>query len=79
MASRPPERGAPSEEAAGARFFVINALRLTGVALVFLGLLVIERRIGLPEWVGWVFVPVGLVDIFVVPRILARKWRTPPG
>lgn len=79
MASRPPEHNPRLEGTARARFFIMNAVRLTGVALVIVGLLVIEGRIELPEVVGWVFLPVGLIEIFVVPTILARKWRTPPG
>jgi len=27
---------------------------------------------------GYLFIGIGLLDGFVVPQILARKWRTPP-
>jgi len=54
-------------------------VRLSGVALVVIGLLVLNGRIDWPEVVGWVFVPVGLIDVFVMPQVLARRWRTPPA
>ena len=76
MASRPPEATPPTDQER-ARFFMLNAVRLTGVGLVLAGILVVSGAIGLPEAVGWVFVPFGLIDIFVIPLFLARKWRTP--
>ena len=80
MASRPPEtpRATPPTDRERARFAAINAVRLSGVALVLTGVLVLRGVIDLPEAVGWVFLPVGLVEVFVVPRLLARRWRTPP-
>ena len=79
MASRPPEHVSPAPDRARARFFILNAVRLSGVALVVIGLLVLNGRIDWPEVVGWVFVPVGLIDVFVMPQVLARRWRTPPA
>ena len=32
---------------------------------------------GLPDWVGYLLIANGLVDIFVIPSILVKKWRTP--
>jgi hypothetical protein len=76
MASRPPEATPPTDQER-ARFFILNAVRLTGVGLVLVGILVLRGAIDLPEVVGWTFVPVGLIDIFIIPLVLARKWRTP--
>jgi len=67
----------PASDPARARFIVIQALRWTGLALVMLGLLVLNRRIDLPEVVGGVFVVVGLVDALLMPTFLARRWKTP--
>lgn len=79
MASRPPDHSPPSPDPARARFAIINAIRAAGMALVVLGVLVLNYKIDLPQTVGWVFLLVGLIDVFVVPQVLARKWRTPPA
>lgn len=73
MASRPPE----DEDDARTRFFVIGATRLLGVAMVLVGMLAAAGRIGIPPAAGYAFIAFGLFDVFGVPLILARKWRTP--
>ena len=60
------------------RYFVIQFLRIGGVALVLLGILTVRDRIPVPPIAGYAFILVGLLDVFAVPLILARKWRTPP-
>lgn len=59
------------------RFIVLSALRLGGVVLVGLGLLAINQALPIPPMIGWVLVPAGLIEIFVMPQVLARIWRTP--
>lgn len=59
------------------RFLVIQALRLGGVAMVVIALLSLNGVIPVPDVAAWPILIIGLVDIFVVPQILARKWRTP--
>ena len=66
-----------SEDVARGRWMAINALRIMGVAMVVVGILALQGVIGIPEVAGYVLVAIGLVDVFLVPRILARKWRTP--
>ncbi|MEO6152104.1 MAG: hypothetical protein ABIT09_09220 [Croceibacterium sp.] len=60
------------------RYFTIQALRIAGVALVLVGILIVRGRIAVDPVAGYALVAVGLVDIFAVPMVLARKWRTPP-
>jgi len=64
---------------AAARFAVINAVRLLGVGCVLAGMLMANGRLfaGLPGWVTYLLLANGLVDVFVIPLFLARKWRTP--
>lgn len=68
---------------AAARFFAIQLVRLAGVAMVLVGLLVTARRIEalnvLPAWVGYLLIALGLVEVFVMPTVLARLWRSPPS
>ena len=60
------------------RFMAIQLIRLMGAALVLLGVLIAGGKIDLPPLVGYVLVLVGLVDLIVMPLVLARRWRTPP-
>lgn len=62
------------------RFFAIGAMRLTGVAMLVVGLMAVSGRIGaLPPVAGYVLVLIGLADFLIVPRVLARRWRSPRG
>lgn len=62
---------------AQARFFIIQGLRLSGVALAVAGVAVIAGKLPLPEVAGYVLLLAGVADALVVPSVLARKWRTP--
>lgn len=63
------------------RFFTIQAVRLAGVACVVIGMLIVSGRLVLPDWLpvwlGYLLIANGLVDVFVIPTRLVRKWRTP--
>lgn len=65
------------DDRARARFMVIQLMRLSGVAMVIASLLILNGVLPLPKIVAWVFLPIGIVDVFVVPQFLARKWRSP--
>lgn len=67
-----------SDDLARTRYFVITATRALGVAIVLVGFLALAGKIGIPAPAGYAFVAFGLIDVFWVPLILARKWRTPP-
>lgn len=64
-----------------ARFAVLQAVRLTGAMLVLLGVLALSQRMpalaGIPEIAGYVIIAVGLADFFVIPLLLARRWKSP--
>jgi len=62
------------------RFFAIGALRLTGVAMLVVGLMAVSGRIAaIPPVAGYILVLIGLADFLIVPRVLARRWRSPRG
>ena len=65
------------KDPAAARFAVIQAVRLSGVVFVTAGILVASGRSPLPDLAGYALLVVGLIDVFVIPPILVRKWRTP--
>jgi hypothetical protein len=62
------------------RFLALGLIRLTGVALAFLGIAIIMKRLIEPaDIVGGVLIAFGAFDVMVLPVILLRRWRTPPG
>ena len=67
-----------SDEAARNRWMVISAVRVAGVAMVLVGLMIVRQVIPEPAWAGYTILAVGLADVFLVPLLLARKWRSPP-
>lgn len=67
----------PEEQLARRRFTIIQLVRLTGVAMVFAGLLAIAGRIGLPREAGYVLFVVGLFDAMLLPVLLTRNWKSP--
>ncbi len=74
MASRPPDQ---PDDVARNRWMVINAVRVAGVAMVLVGILGARGVFEYPIAAAYVLIVVGLFDIFAVPLILARKWRSP--
>lgn len=61
------------------RYFLIAGSRIAGVAGALLGLVLIGRAVALEQKIlGTAIVLSALVVIAVVPRALARRWRTPP-
>jgi hypothetical protein len=67
---------------AAARFAVLQLVRLAGALLALAGVLVISGKASwlpkLPEAVGYVLVAAGLVDFYVAPMLLARRWKSKP-
>ena len=66
-----------SDEVARGRWLTINLLRLGGVAMVIAGMLGTRQVIAIPAIAAYALIAVGLLDIFLVPLLLARKWRSP--
>ncbi|WP_333605921.1 hypothetical protein [Novosphingobium sp.] len=64
---------------AARRFFLIQFVRLLGVAFVIFGMLVAVGRTlpQWPHWIGYLLIASGLIDVFALPAIMARMWRTP--
>ena len=59
------------------RFHMFALLRLSGLAIVFLGMAVMLTDLMRPGgWplVGGLLIVVGIVDAVIAPRILKRSW-----
>ena len=62
-----------------ARYFAMVGTRIAGAAGAVLGLILIARATTLPpKVIGTALVLSALLMMAVVPRALARRWRTPP-
>lgn len=63
------------------RFVVMQLVRLSGVVLVLFGILLQARRIealrDVPPAAGYILIVIGLVEVFALPLVLARRWRSP--
>jgi hypothetical protein len=66
-----------AKDRAKARFVAIALIRLSGAVMVLVGLLITERRLDLPWLLGVVLTVAGFFDVFVMPKLLARRWKTP--
>jgi len=77
MASRPPEE---NDDQARNRWMVIQAMRAMGFALVILGILMTRDVVNLAgdsnHLVAYGFIVIGLLDGFLMPTFLARKWSS---
>ena len=62
---------------AAARFFALQAIRLSGVVMAVIGALILGKVVDLPQAVGYVLLVLGGLDFFVVPTLLAKKWKSP--
>jgi hypothetical protein len=63
---------------ARARFFTLGLIRLGGVAIAFLGVAIIAKRLIEPaEIIGGLLLFIAAIDVLVVPLLLVKRWRTP--
>ena len=75
--SETPKPAKPAGDPAKARFVAIMLMRFSGAALIMLGLGVQVGKLDLPAVTGPIFAFIGMFDMFVMPVILARRWKTP--
>jgi hypothetical protein len=66
-----------STDPARSRYFTIQAVRAAGVIQVLLALLILSHRLEWPEWVGYLLFVNGFIDVFAIPIMLARRWKSP--
>jgi uncharacterized membrane protein HdeD (DUF308 family) len=73
----------PSDESlAKKRFFAIASMRLMGAIFIIAGFILIRGAFELAKqptdrWIGVAVVLVGVFDFAIMPKILARRWRSP--
>lgn len=68
----------PDDKQAANRLAILIGLRVGGAILCLLGLwMALGGSLGGRYGFGGVLAVVGLVELVVVPALLARRWRTP--
>lgn len=73
----------PSDESlAKKRFFAIASIRLMSAIFIIAGFILIRGAFELAgqptdRWIGVAVVLVGVFDFAIMPKILARRWRSP--
>lgn len=65
------------EDQAKQRFLILSLIRLSATALAVVGLLIVAGKIDIPRPAGIAFTIFGLLELFLLPPFLARKWKTP--
>lgn len=65
------------EDQAKQRFLILSLIRLSATALAVVGLLIVAGKIDIPRPAGIAFTILGLLELFLLPPFLARKWKTP--
>jgi hypothetical protein len=68
----------PDDKTARDRYAILTGVRFGGIVLMGLGLwMFFGGSLGGNYGFGGVLFAVGLIEAFVVPKLLARKWRSP--
>lgn len=66
------------EKLARDRYYTMMAVEIAGIAGAVFGLVLIGRSVGVvPRVIGAAIVLSALLMIGIVPRAMARRWRTP--
>lgn len=66
-----------TEDQAKKRFFALIILRFSGVALAFLGIAIVMKRLIEPaDVIGTVLIVIGMFDVLVFPTLLMRRWKS---
>ncbi|WP_315760564.1 hypothetical protein [Sphingomonas sp. Y38-1Y] len=77
--AKPPSAKPPRDPAMG-RYYLMTLARIVPVGGALLGLVIMGRSNQLPQQIlGFAIVLAALWVMAVVPRALARRWRTPPA
>ena len=68
-----------TEDLAKKRFFTLAMLRFSGVISAFIGIAFISKRwIEPADVIGGLFLVNAIIDVLIVPPILAKRWRSKP-
>ena len=63
---------------AARRYWTLQFIRLGGIFVTFLGAMMVVGRTGDDGWIGPALFVVGPLLFFVVPIMLAKRWKSEP-
>ena len=69
----------PDDTVARNRFMIISMTRLIGAVAIMLGILVLTSTLAWPHIAGYALLAIGLIDTFIIPPFLAKKWGSKRG
>lgn len=67
----------PEPDPAIARFWMLQLMRLGGLMLVIAGVLILGKVVDGPDVLGYGLLLLGAVEFFLMPQLLAKKWKSP--
>lgn len=59
------------------RFWMLQLMRLGGLLLVIAGVMMIAGRLPAPPVLGYGLLLLGAFEFFFLPRMLAKRWKSP--
>ena len=68
---------AAEPDPAVARFWMLQLMRLGGVLLVLGAVLILSGRVPGPPLLGYGLLVLGAFEFFFLPRLLAKRWKSP--
>lgn len=66
-----------NKDPAMGRFFIIQAVRLAGVALAVYGLIALAGKGDIPPPAGLMATLIGMLVAYFGPLALAKRWKSP--
>lgn len=68
-----------ADDRARNRYFVMTGARVSGALFAAIGIMLVARAtVDEQRWIGTAVIVLGLIEMALLPRYLARRWRTPP-
>lgn len=59
------------------RYWMLQLMRLGGVLMVIGALLILSGRIAGPPLLGYGLLVFGVIEFFLMPLMLAKRWKSP--
>lgn len=68
-----------AEALAKKRYMVLNMIRVFAALMVIVGLACATDKVDIPaaHLIGVVLILFGMIDFFVMPMVLAKRWKSP--
>ena len=75
--SKPDPDPVSAPDPAFARFWMLNLMRLGGLMMVIGALMILSGRLPAPLILGYGLLLAGAFEFFFLPRMLAKRWKSP--